>query len=249
MFIKEFGKENNDIIMLLHGGGLSWWNYIDEITLLEKDFHVIIPILNGHSESDKDFISIEDNAKDIINFIKDNYKGKVKLIAGLSLGGQVLLEILSREEDICEYAILESVSVKPINLSKKAIKFIFGFSYGLIYKKWFAKMQFKYLKIQPKLFDMYFEDTKKITKKNFSSFMVASLRYVLKESVSNCKSKVIILYGGNENKSIKMSAEKISNKIKNSEKYILKDYYHGQLSINQGKEYVDIIKKIIGNSK
>ena len=23
----EYGKENNNIIFLLHGGGLSWWNY------------------------------------------------------------------------------------------------------------------------------------------------------------------------------------------------------------------------------
>ena len=23
----EFGKQNKDTILLLHGGGLSWWNY------------------------------------------------------------------------------------------------------------------------------------------------------------------------------------------------------------------------------
>ena len=23
----EYGKENSDVIILLHGGGLSWWNY------------------------------------------------------------------------------------------------------------------------------------------------------------------------------------------------------------------------------
>lgn len=23
----EYGKENQEIILLLHGGGLSWWNY------------------------------------------------------------------------------------------------------------------------------------------------------------------------------------------------------------------------------
>ena len=33
MEYKEYGSKNNDIIILLHGGGLSWWNYIDEILL------------------------------------------------------------------------------------------------------------------------------------------------------------------------------------------------------------------------
>ena len=93
MEYKEYGSKNNDIIILLHGGGLSWWNYIDEISLLENDFHIVIPILEGHSGSDTNFTSIDSNALEIINFINKNYNGKVKLIGGLSLGGKILLEI------------------------------------------------------------------------------------------------------------------------------------------------------------
>ena len=63
MEYKEYGAKNNDIIILLHGGGLSWWNYIDEISLLENEFHIVIPILDGHSGSDTNFTSIESNAK------------------------------------------------------------------------------------------------------------------------------------------------------------------------------------------
>ena len=79
MKYKEYGLKNKDIIILLHGGGLSWWNYIDEIGLLEDEFHIVIPILDGHSDSDTNFISIENNASEIINFINENYNGKVKL--------------------------------------------------------------------------------------------------------------------------------------------------------------------------
>ena len=80
----QYNGKNNDIIILLHGGGLSWWNYIDEISLLENEFHIVIPILDGHSGSDTNFTSIESNALEIINFINKNYNGKVKLIGGLS---------------------------------------------------------------------------------------------------------------------------------------------------------------------
>ena len=69
MEYKEYGSKNNDTIILLHGGGLSWWNYIDEIGLLEDEFHIVIPILDGHSNSDTNFTSIESNALEIINFI------------------------------------------------------------------------------------------------------------------------------------------------------------------------------------
>lgn len=30
----EYGKENSEVIMMLHGGGLSWWNYRKEAELL-----------------------------------------------------------------------------------------------------------------------------------------------------------------------------------------------------------------------
>lgn len=35
------------------------------------------------------------------------------MMGGLSLGGQILLEILSQRKDICKYAIVESVLVIP----------------------------------------------------------------------------------------------------------------------------------------
>ena len=124
MEYKEYGSKNNDIIILLHGGGLSWWNYIDEISLLENEFHIVIPILDGHSGSDTNFTSIESNTLEIINFINKNYNGKVKLIGGLSLGGQILLEILStsilgsisRVRVIKSLSIIFSVRILIINL-------------------------------------------------------------------------------------------------------------------------------------
>lgn len=97
MNFKEYGNKNKDTIMLLHGGGLSWWNYREEAERLQKSYHIIIPILDGHSDSDRRFTSIEDNAQEIIDYIENNYDGHISLIGGLSLGGQILLEILSKK--------------------------------------------------------------------------------------------------------------------------------------------------------
>lgn len=171
MEYKEYGSKNNDIIILLHGGGLSWWNYIDEISLLENEFHIVIPILDGHSGSNTNFTSIESNALEIINFINKNYNGKVKLIGGLSLGGQILLEILSKNPNICECAIIESALAIPMDFTYKMIEPIFNLSYCLISKKWFSKLQFKSLKLKKSLFALYYEDTCKITKDNLIAFM------------------------------------------------------------------------------
>ena len=59
----EYGKANTEVIVLLHGGGLSWWNYHDVAEEHSYTLRVILPILVGHAKSDCDFKSIEDNAK------------------------------------------------------------------------------------------------------------------------------------------------------------------------------------------
>ena len=107
----EYGKGNSNVIILLHGGGLSWWNYKEIAEMLQTNYHIIIPILDGHAGSDKRFTTIENNALEIIEFINDKLDGSVLLIGGLSLGGQILLEILSHRKDICKYPRLTGITL------------------------------------------------------------------------------------------------------------------------------------------
>ena len=246
MHYVEFGKENNNIILLLHGGGLSWWNYEDVAKSLQKDYHVILPILDGHAKSEKPFTSIEDNADEIINFIDTHLGGSVFLIGGLSLGGQILLEILSQRNDICKYAIIESALVIPSKLMHSMIKPTFGSCYGLIRRKWFSRLQFKSLKIKSDLFDYYFRDTCAISKNDMIAFLQANSLYSLKESIKNCTAKVYIFVGERENIAIQKSAKIIHQALPESVLYVLPELYHGEFSINKGIDYANKIREING---
>ena len=104
----EYGKENSDVIILLHGGGLSWWNYKEVAERLQTDYHVVLSILDGHAGCDKQFTTIENNALDIIEFVNSELGGSVLMMGGLSLGGQILLEILSQRKDICKFRKLDA---------------------------------------------------------------------------------------------------------------------------------------------
>ena len=86
------------------------------------------------------------------------------MIGGLSLGAQILLEVLSQRSDICRYAIVESASVIPSKTLNMLIGSTFGSFYGLIKNKLFAKLQFRSLHIKQDLFEDYYRDTCKITK-------------------------------------------------------------------------------------
>ena len=244
MIVKEYGKSNKDIIILLHGGGLSWWNYEEVSEILKSNYHVILPILDGHSGSDRDFTSIESNANEIIEYIDNNYNGNVKLIGGLSLGAQILLDILSKRDNICEYAIIESALVCPMKMTNRLIKLSINMSYGLINKKWFSKLQFKSLKIKKELFDKYYIDSSNITKNNMISFLKANSNYHLKNIKTN-KSKSIVIVGSKERPIMIKSAKRIHDELINSELEILSGYYHGDLSINHPNEYAEKVNKLI----
>ena len=247
MRYREYGKGNPLTVVLLHGGGMSWWNYRKEVELLKNDFHVILPILDGHAGSDSNFSSIENNAAEIISFIEENFNGRVFLIGGLSLGGQVLLEILSQKSDICSHALTESAMVIPSKLTNALIKPAFGCSYPLIKQRWFAKMQFSYLHMNGEYFDDYYRDTCAIKKEDMIAFLSANTSYRLKESLKNCSAGIHLYYGQKENKGIKRSAQIIMDAVPDADIHELNGLYHGELSLNQAEEYVKIIRSLIKN--
>ena len=242
MKYKEYGKGNTRDVILLHGGGLSWWNYREESELLNNDFHVILPILDGHAGSDTHFTTIENNASEIIDFIKEHLNGKVFMIGGLSLGGQILLEMLSQQGDICKHALAESAMVTPSNVTNLLIKPSLGCSYPLVKKKWFSKIQFSSLHIKEDLFDDYYRDTCAVDKDDMIAFLQANTSYSLKSSLKDCLADVHLYYGQKEIKGIKRSAQIIKETIPQCTIHELPGLYHGQFSINHADQYVNIIR-------
>ena len=119
MTVKEYGQQNPQVILLLHGGGLSWWNYRETARKLAERYHVVLPVLDGHADSAAPFTTIEDNAAQLICYIDTQFGGRVLAIGGLSLGGQVAVEMLSQRKDICQFALLESALVNPMKLSQR----------------------------------------------------------------------------------------------------------------------------------
>ena len=241
MTFKEYGSEKSDVILLLHGGGLNWWNYREAAEILSSCFRVILPVLDGHAGSDRPFTSIESNAEEIISFIGERFGRRVYLIGGLSLGAQILLEILSQKKDICRYALIESASVIPSKLTNALIGPSFGSSYGLIKQRWFSELQFRSLHMKPELFEDYYRDTCAIRKEDLISFMKANTAYSLKESIGLCEATVRVYAGEKEAKPVLRSAELIHRAIPDSALHILPGLYHGEFSINHPSDYARTI--------
>ena len=211
--------------------------------MLAEQYHVVLPVLDGHAGSDAPFTTIEDNAARLISYIDAHFGGQIAVLGGLSLGGQIALEMLSQRPDICRYALIESALVKPSKLTAALIGPTFGMSYGLIKQRWFAKMQAGFLGIPKALFEDYYRDTCAIAKADMIAFLKANSIYEMKPKLAETTAKVKILAGAKEQKSILDSAKLIHSAISDSQLEILSGLRHGDLSINHPERYVQMLKE------
>lgn len=239
-----FGNENKPVIMLLHGGGLSWWSWKQQIEALKKDYYVVTPIIDGHGDAwETDFISIKESAEHIAQYVKENFGGRVFALCGLSIGAQIVVELLSKEYDITDYAIIESALVYPMKMTTMLTAPMFNMCYGLIKKKWFAKLQAKSLNVPDELFVNYFEESSRMTKKSLINMTKSNGNYAMPASICNTKAKVLILVGEKELPVMKKSAKLLNDNIKGSSLKVLDKSGHGEISLVYPDKYLDLIQR------
>jgi pimeloyl-ACP methyl ester carboxylesterase len=250
MLIKEFGNKNAPVFVALHGGGLSWWSLQKVIDLLKTDYHVITPIIDGHGEDHATtFISIQDSAQKLIAYIDQNCDGQVFALSGLSIGAQIMTEVLSIRPNIAKYAVIESALVYPIKGVSSMVVPTYELCYGLIKKRWFSKMQAKAMCVPAEMFEQYFQDSLKITKQSLINITRSNGNYSLKGSIADTKSKVLIIVGENEIGLMKKSARRLHETIKGSELQIAAAMKHGEMDLCYPDKFVEIIRNFISSNE
>lgn len=250
MIFKEFGNKNKPVLMMIHGEGLSWWNYKKEIKLLKINFHIITPIIDGHGDDYKtEFTSISDVSSKIINYIKTKFNGKIFALCGLSLGGQIVVDILSKEHCITEYAVIESALISRSKFIVHLIIPIYNFYFKFSKYKWFSFIQSQSLNISSDLFDDYYNDSKKISHKTLINITKCNESYRLPDSLNYCKSKVLILVGEKEISTMKKSAIILNVNIPDSVIEIVEGSSHGELSLNYPEKYVKLLTNFLNTKK
>lgn len=246
MLFKEFGNKNAPVFIALHGGGLSWWSLQNVIDLLKTDYHVIVPVIDGHGEDyTETFLSIQDSAKKLIQYIDLNFNGQVFALSGLSIGAQIITEVLSTRPNIAKYAIIESALVYPMKGVSQMVKPAFELSYGLIQKRWFSKMQAKATCIPDEMFELYYEDSSKILKQSLMNITLSNGNYSLNQSIADTKSKVLIIVGEREIGIMKKSARLLHETIKGSELYIAAAMKHGEIDLCYPERFVEVVRSFI----
>lgn len=242
MIIKEFGDASKPSIILLHGGGLSWWSFEAAAKELALDYHVLTPVIDGHGEDgDTTFVSIEESANKLLAIIDESFGGTVFALGGLSIGAQIVAQMLSVRPEIARYAVIESALVCPIKGADASAEMLKLF-YGLTKKRWFAKWQAHALCVPDHLFERYYEDSMCMSKLSLVNMTRSNGNFALSKDITSTTAKVLIVVGEKELAVMKRSAEGLHKEIPESEMHVMPNMKHGEFSLTQPSSYVAMLK-------
>lgn len=115
MEYKISGNEGAPTLLLIPGLGVSYEIFLPLIDLLKDRFRIIAVEVDGFSLGvHTRFTSIDDQAAQVISYVKEKHGGHLDCAYGLSLGGKILSRVLERDEIIIDHAILDAAPLLPL---------------------------------------------------------------------------------------------------------------------------------------
>ena len=116
MTIHEFGKENNEVIVLVHPSVVMWDYFEYVIPLLEEKYHLIVPALPGYDPDEKsDFTSVEQISSELEKWLVENGLNNVTCLYGCSMGGSIVTRMLADNTINIENAVIDG-GITPYRL-------------------------------------------------------------------------------------------------------------------------------------
>ena len=104
MTVHEFGKENEQVIVLVHPS-IVMWDYFEYVYLLmEKKYHLIIPAIPGYDPDEKsDFTRVEEISAELEDWLITKNLNNVACLYGCSMGGSIVMRMLADNNSNCRH--------------------------------------------------------------------------------------------------------------------------------------------------
>ncbi|UYO35937.1 alpha/beta hydrolase [Bacillus zhangzhouensis] len=203
---------NKSIMIFLHGGGVSSWMWQEQIEMFKNTYECFAPDLIGHGTRAKEQIfSMRECVHEVISWIKENANGRKVILIGFSLGAQIAIDVLSREPDIVDIAVINSALVMSLPWLYFMVRPLLPMTYPLLKKDWFIQLQAEKMGLPQHVLHHYAADSKHLQKKTLLTMFQENLYYKLPDSFQQAKTRILVTVGEKEKGIMKQSAKKITN--------------------------------------
>ena len=239
----EYGDKKSPSILLIHGAGWSYWLYLQEARLLQHQYHVILPVIDGHGEeAGVPYTSTEKIADQLLDYIDHNCGGKLFALSGVSLGGQIAIELLSRRADLAEKAIIESGLCIPQPFLLKYSRFVYKHFGKWIFSKkfnqWALTMLPKQMHLPDEIQALYLRDIPAVKVETMNRIFETYYHYQLKDNLKDSQADIIYWYGNKELKCIIQSGVLFKSYVEKCQLIELPGYRHSEISAYHPEEWV-----------
>src|SRR5512137_107876 len=107
------GSETGKTILFLHGGGVAGWMW-DPVVARMQDFHCLVPDMPEHGQSMGTApFTMELAANQAVELVRERAHGGKAVVAGLSEGAQVVVQMLASAPETIERAVVSSAILLP----------------------------------------------------------------------------------------------------------------------------------------
>jgi pimeloyl-ACP methyl ester carboxylesterase len=115
MNFRTFGNDKAPTLLLIPGLGVSYEIFLPLIRLTEEKFRIIAVEVDGFTLGKHTrFTSVDDQAVQVIAYVREHHAGHLTCAYGLSLGGKILSRMLERNELTIDHAILDAAPLLPL---------------------------------------------------------------------------------------------------------------------------------------
>lgn len=243
--VDELSMVEKPMMIFLHGGGVSSWMWQEHMEIFKETYECYTPDFIGHgTRANETSFSMRESAYEIISWIKEHAHGRTVILIGFSLGAQVAVDVLSREPDIADIAIINSALVLPLPWLYLMVRPILPLTYPLLKKDWFIQLQAEKMGLPNDVLDHYAADSKQLQKKTLLTMFQENLHYKLPDTFQQTKARILVTVGEKEKGIMTRSAEKITNAHPNAAGFIVPDIGH-TFTFEKKELFVDMIKSFI----
>jgi len=100
--------------LFLHGGGLAGWMWNKQLEAF-SDYHCLVPDLPEHGKSAKvKPFTMRCAAEMIIDIIQNRVHNEKAHLVGISLGAQIIVQILSIAPEVVDHVLISGTLVRSI---------------------------------------------------------------------------------------------------------------------------------------
>lgn len=195
-----------------------------------SDYHCIVPDLPEHGKSiNEGPLSLTDCADRIANLIESRANNSKAHVVGHSLGGKVVVELLSRRPDLVDHAVAASALSRPMFLLNLIHRpYIYKLSVAMIRNKGLLSLTAKQFKFPDKFYvENFKEDCNRLTPDSLYWIYDQLYQYQkIPTGLVNANVPTLIVAGEKEPKAMKQSVTDIVQALPKSKGILIKGADH-----------------------